>query len=571
MPIRRANWYNLHSTRRYPLDDNATGTDDNGVRLRDDIFVDCHLRFPKTAGQYAFVSGITVTDTLVTAVFLAADTPTSTSGYVPLASVSLHKPVEENIHYPVTPLLDGVGGWIVFGDITENFVGRFATPQQGLLAPKCARPYEPLPIPTLRKLGRDLGLQGIVLLKAGSDVEILKDIRHIHELQEDREAIVVRLKQQAGGVDVLSRYLGPCDGRPESRNCLKEGIEAINEAIPDCDGNLTIRFDNMLDGPFSSCGGTTIDHDINIDDACAARVREKFPGQDYCFPSESSSSSSSSEPIPSEESSASSESSAPGPPGPACLTVPYCVNFSEPPWQYLTPLHGSWQYSDFESPSESCPSVWSGSSLASKRSSCSSVSSSSGSSEVCQVEDIYVPYVEDRDQSMEAYSLSRRNICLLDYECDHDDEATIDKVVTSDMRLSNGGDTNMGLVINYHTVDPLTNPRDEYYYATLDRRGRRLALLFSPGQGPLIPVVSTRLPDNVIIGDWYRMKVTTQDHPAMDGRVIITVNATGITDPTWTPVTISSSTNQYETPDGYFGMMTRRARAQFSFVDVVDR
>jgi len=55
MPIRNANWYNLHSTRRYPLDDNATGTDDAGIRLADDILVDCHLRFPKIAGQYAYI------------------------------------------------------------------------------------------------------------------------------------------------------------------------------------------------------------------------------------------------------------------------------------------------------------------------------------------------------------------------------------------------------------------------------------------------------------------------------------------------------------------------------------
>ena len=570
MPIRRANWYNLHSTRRYPLDDNATGTDDNGVWLHDDIIVDCHIRFPKTVGQYAFLSGLTITETLVTAVILASDTPTAVSGYVPIASVSLQKPVDEDIHYPISPLADGVGGWIVFGDVSENFVGRFATPIQGLIAPKCARPYEPLPIPTLRKLGRDVGLEGIVLLKAGNDIEIIRDTRFIEELQEERDAIVIRLLQPAGGTDVLSEYIGPCDGRPESRNCLKEGIEAINEAIPDCDGNLTIRFDNLLDAPFSSCGGTTIDHDINIEEACAARDPEKFAGQDYCVPSESSSSSVSSEPIPSEESSESSESSEAPQPGPPCLTVPYCVNFSEPPWRYLTPEFGTWQYADFDSPEESCPSISEWSEVASYRSSCSSDSSDS-SSECWQVP-IYVPFSEQLAQSLQATNLSRRNLCLLDYECEHDDDATIDKVVTADMRLgSNRGDANMGLLINYHTVEPLVNPREEYFYASLDRKKRRLTLWFSPGQGPLIEVVSTRLDNNVVVGDWYRMKVTTQDHPSMDGRVIISVSATGVTDPSWAPAYVSSSTNQYETPDGYFGMMTKRANAYFSFIEVVDR
>jgi len=55
MAIRNQNWYNLQSTRRYPLDDISTGVDDAGAFIREDIIVDCHIRFPNTLGEYLYI------------------------------------------------------------------------------------------------------------------------------------------------------------------------------------------------------------------------------------------------------------------------------------------------------------------------------------------------------------------------------------------------------------------------------------------------------------------------------------------------------------------------------------
>ncbi len=48
MALIRHNWLNHQASRRYPLDDNATGTGDDGeTRLNDDIIVDLQLWWPR--------------------------------------------------------------------------------------------------------------------------------------------------------------------------------------------------------------------------------------------------------------------------------------------------------------------------------------------------------------------------------------------------------------------------------------------------------------------------------------------------------------------------------------------
>lgn len=143
-------FYSLNSSRPFPVDDSATSTGDSGERLPENIIVDCNLRFPSTLGNYAYIAGVTVTPTLVTVLILAAASPDAAAGFVPLASVTLPKPFVIQRPYRLTPLAPGVGGWIVFGDgIGENFVGRFSTPRQGLLTPRCARAVAPLPVQSI--------------------------------------------------------------------------------------------------------------------------------------------------------------------------------------------------------------------------------------------------------------------------------------------------------------------------------------------------------------------------------------------------------------------------------------
>ena len=100
---------------------------------KDDVLVDCQLRFPTIYGQYAYISGLTVTERLVTVTILAASAPAATARFTPLAAVSPVKPLERHIYYPVTPLRPGVGGFLVLGDVEQRLTLRLSTPQYGML------------------------------------------------------------------------------------------------------------------------------------------------------------------------------------------------------------------------------------------------------------------------------------------------------------------------------------------------------------------------------------------------------------------------------------------------------
>jgi hypothetical protein len=283
MTIIGNNWLNAQASRPYPLDDSASGVANDGTVLKDDILVDLHIRWPKLAGQYVFLGGITVTSRIITAVFLAADSPTTTSGFVPLASVTVQQPATRYRYYNLEPMYPGVGGFVAFGDTQEEFTARFSSPFQSLLSPKVGRPYDELPIPSIRKLGRADGLTGLVKLVAGSDLQIVKETINVEG--EQRDAIVIRLvSPTATNSSILSKYIGPCGTRPESRNCARDGVETVNGVSPDCDGNLQIDFRGLLMSPFQSCGaGVTLDQNLGIADVCIAPVRTRFIGEDLCF------------------------------------------------------------------------------------------------------------------------------------------------------------------------------------------------------------------------------------------------------------------------------------------------
>ena len=77
------NWYNLNSTRKYPLDDGCTGIDDVGKLFPATLITDLHLRLNKSVGVGAMISSIVVSNTLVSVTFLAINHPILPSLYDP--------------------------------------------------------------------------------------------------------------------------------------------------------------------------------------------------------------------------------------------------------------------------------------------------------------------------------------------------------------------------------------------------------------------------------------------------------------------------------------------------------
>lgn len=283
MSIRNQNWYNLQSTRRYPLDDISTGVDDRGAFIREDIVVDCHIRFPRALGQYLYVQGVTVSSGIATVLFGAVENVDDAAGQT-VCAVAIAQPVAAYVNYAVTPIAGGVSGWVVFGPgVDMPFSGRYSSARQTLIQPRNARPYNPLPIPTLGKIDLATTLQGVVNVLGASPVTAKYET--IQYETNAYPAIVFRLDTAliAGDYNPLVDFLGPCAQRPESGTCPKPPIETINGVAPDCNGNIEIVFAGFTAVNFENCGGADIITDVGLEEVCAAN-KPKLPTEfkDLC-------------------------------------------------------------------------------------------------------------------------------------------------------------------------------------------------------------------------------------------------------------------------------------------------
>lgn len=531
MDARNNNWLDSHCTHRYPLDDNATGIGDNGIELKDDILADLHIRWPAAAGNYAFISGIMISPTLVTVVIVACDSPTVATRFTPLAAVSIPKPVTELTYYPLIPLSAGVGGFVAFGDLESPFAIRMSTPQQGLLSPRVAAPYDPLPIPSIRKHGRHDALTNIVKLVAGTDIEIINDTVTIGDQQFD--AIVIQLQAATTGRDPLATYIGPCGKRPESQNCDSPGIQTINGVGPDCTGNIELQFEGLLTGPYNECGnpqaGVTLDQNFGIADVCPDRAVQFFTGDDYCNPTMLSSVSlshggdggggggdvgGSSESLGSVD----------------CTELPFVDDFDTSLNASWVLLQGNRQLVEADSPEE----------------------------------ELAVGHSLPTVQALQLNSTTSRNI-LLWKDCGTGDAGS--KLVRTHLQMLTGGpQQNAGIMMNYRLVNPLTNPQIRYFLAQLNINTNRIELLSYNGTATIVEN-SVIPPVPLVVAHWYELTVTVTNNPP--GR-LINVNVRDVTDPDWPTVSFQISTNRWGTSTGHYGVHTSQAVSNFSFWSIAD-
>ena len=251
MAILNNNWFNLNSTRRYPVDDFATGETDSGIDMPNDIIADARLRFPRSAGRFASISSITCSSRIITVTFVGHEhhpNETSTSSsysseeFQPLAVISLPKPVTPNTPYPVRALTNGVFGWIVFGEgLEKGFLGRFSSSGQAVLLPRLAYSYGAYPVTSLSILDNQAKLTKDITLRGIGDLKITKESRYIEGVGTT-DAMVFRLENQSSTSSIFKKYVGKCQGKPESESCMKESVEYINDIYPDCNGNININF-----------------------------------------------------------------------------------------------------------------------------------------------------------------------------------------------------------------------------------------------------------------------------------------------------------------------------------------
>jgi len=301
MSVRNLHWYNANATRGYPLADQATSVSAGGVALPPGVLVDLNLRYPRTLGPYVFVSAVAVTPTLVSVTIQAATDPDDPSTYAPVAAFSARREtVEERRQYALQPQYPGVGGWVVFGSgIDEPYTGRFDA-RGGLLAPRAARGYRPLPVTSLGLLHDATPLTGIVNVRGEQPVEVSRGEREIAGIL--RDVVVIGLVQPTADATLLTeqqsvfeRFAGPCGKRPESGNCGDRApVEFINAVPPNCEGKIFIEFRGCarIARVTGECG-IVIDCGLGLIDACVTdqlpeptgKLENEYP--DECIESES--------------------------------------------------------------------------------------------------------------------------------------------------------------------------------------------------------------------------------------------------------------------------------------------
>lgn len=335
MPIVFQDWLNANENRSYPLHDNALRVASNGVLLPNNILADASIWLPLSAGRVVYLSSVGITKSLVSVTFLAAqDSPfcsssSSLAPFIPLAAVTVRKPVQRFKNYKLEALYPGAGGWVAFGAGAQELQALsllFDDPGDSALADRCVRAYSDIPVMSLGKVDVSKVLMGLIRLKGVPGIT--------RTFAEDRAIDGVTRRVALIGLDLgdnkvtrLQSFAGVCGHRPHANSCNTPPIISINDVKPDCDGNIDLIFetDETVGG---APDGLVLDYPVGLAEACPPTTFvSPFDVDDVCDPDESSESSSSSS-SSSEESSSSSSSSDSS--SSSFLPADYCERFEDP-------------------------------------------------------------------------------------------------------------------------------------------------------------------------------------------------------------------------------------------------
>lgn len=273
-------WLNEKESNKYPLHDFATCTTSVGVELPQDIFTDCFIIVPNIYGDDATVSlaSIAITAGLASLAFSVW------SGGIeyPIAIVNTLKPCNVGQYYNITPISEGVSGWVTFGAGVNELVfnGRFDTQDSGKLIQRVYDLYDTLPAQYIGKENVP-PLTGLVNLRAGQNLEIVGADRVING--EETRCIVIRLSEDLDYA-ALAEFAGPCGKRPENDTCDNHPILSINGVEPDCAGNITLELSGC--DAYLSSGESRIDIVSPLD--MQLICKDKYlPTINGCLPDES--------------------------------------------------------------------------------------------------------------------------------------------------------------------------------------------------------------------------------------------------------------------------------------------
>lgn len=524
MPTINEHWYSANNTRLYPLDDSATGLDDEGQPVPTDILVDAALRFPETYGKRAAVSTLTVTKNVVSVTIVGV---LDDNSFSPLAIFTLKQPVQQGKAYAIQSQVPGVGGWIVFGSgVKDNdYKGRFATPEQGLLLARTARPYRPLPVESVRAIDNQQALTGLVSLRASEPMEIVAEAVEIDDVL--RQAIMFRLVDTAESttstaatntqqVSVFSKFAGPCGGRPESYTCPDPTpIEFINSIYPDCNGRITLDFRGCARlTAIEDMHGAIIECQASLTDVCP----EPFlPNSDGLLPSEYTavdvpvpSTTTTTTTLPPDESASAND------------LLPYCECFDGSTSVDWVVEAGAFGFTAEDSPSEIdfCPA--------------------------------------GADVSYASQSTSGYNLAIWDGS----DVLNIDRVTTTDIKLTAGpagAKHNGGVLLNYRPHLSIVG-QFVWFAVVMDYDTQEIKFIRFNGVAP-VTLVSVSVP-GIALDNWYRIAVSVVP---VSGTTQVSINIQGITNLAFVVSMGPFNVSTYSPSSGKNGVYSDRAQTSWSY------
>jgi hypothetical protein len=289
MLIANVNWNNSNENRTYPICETSTLISSSGDRLPDNILTDCRLIIPVNTfwngtTQRAFITSITSSPQIISVTFCS--TNQNENGSIlqaaevneTIAAVSIVKPVVVGKLYPVYALLEGVVGWVAFGQGAvgdTEFDYRFNSPSQTLLVNEAAYFYQVSAINSLNKKDFNLSLKGTVNLKTSSGIKITQTTKNFED--GSKEVLLFSLDRERITKEINQQFLGPCRGNPTARSCKVGPIYRLNDVTPDCDGNITIEFVNPeVDlQVFQGGGGISVQVPVGTDGVCFDQVNHE--------------------------------------------------------------------------------------------------------------------------------------------------------------------------------------------------------------------------------------------------------------------------------------------------------
>ena len=239
LQLANISWADATASTNYPFDDRASCLSDVGVPLPPDVLTDLVLRYAGDSERTICVSAVAVSPGMAS-ILVSIDDGTGKLTASAYATIALPEPWKT---YALLPLVDGVSGWVTFGPgvsgRTDNRSWAFGTTAQGALLDRCGFPFSAGRVRTVRSTSSATQLTGPVKLLSSDSSLLISKSTVTPPGEAEIQAINIGLPLTA---DALSKYLGPCDVRPEAGNCANGAVYDVSGAVPDAEGVMTIAF-----------------------------------------------------------------------------------------------------------------------------------------------------------------------------------------------------------------------------------------------------------------------------------------------------------------------------------------